>query len=134
MESTTNHVEQARIQREIEVALGLKARDLVFEFQQVNDQVKLDLITVNPVHQQSFLFHTVLGDDKLDAIKIMLHYVRNYREIENSYTIQWCLKGEDDLHTSYFRANNIISAIEKLYYGKDPKSIVVFSAILNPIS
>lgn len=133
-ESSNIHVEQARIQQEIEKALGLAASNLVFDYQDFEGQVKLDMVTVNPVHQQSFLFHTVLGDDKVDAIRIMLDYVQNYREIEDSYTIQWCLKSEDDLHTSYFRANNIIAAIEKLYYGKDPKSIVVFSANLNPIS
>jgi hypothetical protein len=64
----------------------------------------------------------------------MLEYVENYKEAESSYTIQWSLKGENSLHTSYFRAKNILGALDKLYFERDPNSITVFSVMLNPIS
>lgn len=136
MKSLTDiHVESSRIQQDIESYLGLKGRDLVFEFQ-VRDQntVKLDLITVNPRHNQSFLFHSEIGYDKVDALKKMLEYVKIYKEKESSYTIQWRTRGDKELQTSYFRAKNIYDALDKLYYGRDMNTISVFSVVLNPVS
>ena len=64
----------------------------------------------------------------------MLQYVKSYKEKEGSYTIQWSIKGENVLNTSYFSAKNIMGALDKLYYDRDPNSITVFSVILNPMS
>lgn len=128
------HVEAARIQQEIKDYLGLRTSDLVFEYSTVDRKAKLDLITINPRHNQAFLFHSETGTDKLDALKKMLNYVQNYKEKENSYTIQWVAKGERELHTSYFRAGNIMDALQKLYYGRDMNTITVFSVVLNPVS
>ena len=128
------HVEAARIQQEIKDHLGLKSSDLVFEYSQVDNRVKLDLITVNPRHNQAFLFHSVTTSDKIDSLKKMLEYVQSYKEKENSYTIQWVVKGGQELHTSYFKAANIMDALQKLYYGRDMNTITVFSVVLNPIS
>jgi hypothetical protein len=128
------HVEAARIQQEIRDHLGLRSADLVFEYTAVDNRVKLDLITVNPRHNQAFLFHSVIGSDKVDSLKKMLDYVQSYKEKENSYTIQWVAKGGKELHTSYFKAPNITDALQKLYYGRDMNTITVFSVVLNPIS
>lgn len=132
--SSEMHVEAARIQQEIKDYLGLRTSDLVFEYSTVDRKIKLDLITINPRHNQAFLFHSETGTDKLDALKKMLDYVQNYKEKENSYTIQWVAKGERELHTSYFRAGNIMDALQKLYYGRDMNTITVFSVVLNPVS
>lgn len=133
MESSTEvHVESARIQKEIESYLGLKADSLVFDYSHIDGKTKLDLITVNPKHRQSFLFHSVTSYDKVDALKKMFDYVRSYKEQENSYTIQWIARNEKELHTSYFRAKNINDALDKLYYGRDMNTITVFSVVLNP--
>jgi hypothetical protein len=129
------HLEIAALQKEIGSYIGgLEPDSLVFEFSGDSPKIKLDLITVNPRHRQSFLFHTVEGLDKVDALKKMLDYVKNYKERESSYTIQWSLRGETELHTSYFRARNIFEALDKLAYGRDMHSIIVYSAVLNPIS
>lgn len=128
------HVEAARIQQEIKDYLGLRTSDLVFEYSNVEGKVKLDLITINPRHNQAFLFHSEHGSDKVDALKKMLNYVQKYKEKENSYTIQWVAKGDTELHTSYFKASNILNALQKLYYGRDMNTITVFSVVLNPIS
>jgi hypothetical protein len=128
------HVEAARIQQQIKDYLGLRTSDLIFEYGNADGRTKLDLITINPRHNQSFLFHSEQGADKVDALRKMLHYVQNYKEKENSYTIQWVAKGESELHTSYFRAANILDALEKLYYGRDRNTITVFSVVLNPVS
>ncbi len=128
------HVEAARIQQEIKDYLGVKTSDLVFEYSQIDGKVKLDLITVNPRHNQAFLFHSETGTDKPDALRKMLKYVQNYKEKENSYTIQWVAKGDKELHTSYFKAAHVMDALQKLYYGRDMNTITVFSVVLNPVS
>lgn len=128
------HVEAARVQQQIKDYLGLPMSDLIFEYSTIDGKTKLDLITINPRHNQSFLFHSETGADKVDALKKMWEYVQNYKEKENSYTIQWVTKNDSELHTSYFRASNILDALEKLYYGRDRNTITVFSVVLNPIS
>ncbi len=127
-------VEAARVQQQIKDYLGLHTSDLMFEYSVHDGKTKLDLITISPRHNQSFLFHSATGADKVDALKKMWDYVRNYKEKENSYTIQWVTKSDSELHTSYFRASNILDALEKLYYGRDRITITVFSVVLNPIS
>jgi hypothetical protein len=128
------HVEAARLQQAVIDYLGLRTSDLVFEYSQSDGKIKLDLITINPRHNQSFLFHSEKGTDKIDALRKMHDYVQSYKEKDNSYTIQWVAPGERELHTSYFRAGNILDALEKLYYGRDRNTITVFSVVLNPIS
>jgi hypothetical protein len=128
------HVESAKIQREIKNYLGVNSGELVFEYSTIDGKQKLDLITINPRHSQSFLFHSELGFDKVEVLKKMLDYVKNYRDQESSYTIQWMAKDEKELHTSYFRASNILDSLDKLYYGRDRNTITVFSVVLNPVS
>lgn len=134
MAKNTQHIELLALQKEIEGYISLGGTNLIFEYDEVDGEIKLDVITVNAKHRQSFLFHSVMAHDKLDALKRMLEYVKVYKEKYSSYTIQWCLKDDNELHTSYFRAKNIIAALEKLYYGRDANSLIVFSVVLNPIS
>lgn len=128
------HVEAARIQQQIKDYLGLRTSDIVFEYSTTDGKIRLDLITINPRHNQAFLFHSENGFDKIDVLKRMYAYVQNYKEKENSYTIQWVVKGDTELHTSYFRAGNVMDALQKLYYGRDMNTITVFSVVMNPIS
>jgi hypothetical protein len=128
------HVEAARVQQEIKSYLGLRTSDMVFEYTTIDGKVKLDLITINPRHNQAFLFHSETGADKVDSLRKMLDYVQSSKEKENSYTIQWVAKGDKELNTSYFRASNVLDALQKLYYGRDMNTITVFSVVLNPVS
>lgn len=128
------HVEAARVQQEIKNHLGLRTSDMVFEYTTIDGKVKLDLITINPRHNQAFLFHSETGADKVDALRKMLNYVQSSKEKENSYTIQWVAKADKELNTSYFRASNVVDALQKLYYGRDMNTITVFSVVLNPVS
>ncbi|MEJ8801685.1 hypothetical protein [Pontibacter sp. H249] len=135
MESSTDvHVESARIQKQIENHLGISGNSLLFEFRQIDNKLRLDLITVNPRHQQSFLFHSETGYDKVDVLRKMLDYVQSYRDKESSYTVQWMARDDKELQTSYFRARNMYEALDKLYYGRDMNTITVFSVVLNPVS
>ncbi len=130
------NLEIARLQKEIGDYIGLGQDSLVFNFEkdERSNRTKLYLITLNPRHNQSFLFEVTEGSDRFDALELMLDYVRNYKDRTGSYTIQWSARGANDLQTSYFRAKNVLEALDKLFYDRDPNSIVVFSVILNPIS
>ena len=135
MESKTDvHVESARIQKQIENHLGISGSSLLFEFRQMDNKVRLDLITVNPRHNQSFLFHTEIGYDRVDVLRKMWEYVQNYRDKESSYTVQWMARDDKELNTSYFRARNMYEALDKLYFGRDMNTITVFSVVMNPVS
>lgn len=128
------NIEIANLQAEIGKYIGLGQNSLIFNFEERGRSTMLRLITANPRHNQSFLFHTCEASSSVEALKLMLEYVKNYKDAESSYTIQWSMKNENLLHTSYFRAKNVIGALDKLYYDRDPNSITVFSVILNPIS
>ncbi|WP_245701802.1 hypothetical protein [Roseivirga misakiensis] len=131
---TDIHVESVRLQKKIESHLGIKGSELSFEFVATEGKIKLDMITINPRHNQSFLFQSEIGIDKLDALRKMLDYVKSYKDKYNSYTIQWIAKDESELHTSYFTASNMYDALDKLYYGRDINTITVFSVVLNPVA
>ncbi len=127
------HVACAQQQQLIESHLGLQG-NLIYDVTSEDNKTRLNLITVNPRHNQSFLFHSVLGIDKLDALKKMLEYVKSNYQEDNSYTIQWRAKNEPELHTSYFRAKNMYEALDKLYYNRDINTITVYSLKLNPMT
>ncbi|MCB0763597.1 MAG: hypothetical protein R2815_02500 [Flavobacteriales bacterium] len=129
------NLEIARLQQEVGAYIGMGPDSLVFNYEETPDKrMKLFLITLNATHNQSFLFQATEGGDKLDALRQMLDYVRTYKDRTSSYTIQWSARGENALQTSYFRAKNIMEALDKLFFDRDPNSITVFSVMLNPIS
>ncbi len=129
---TDKNIEIAKIQREIEEYIGLGPNSLIYNYSENESKSTLHLVTLNPRHNQSFLFHHEEGYDKIDVLKKMLSYVRSYKDKDNSYTIQWKSATDDALHTSYFSAKNLQSALDKLTYDRDPNSITVFSVIMNP--
>lgn len=129
-----SRIELAKYQKQIKDYLGLSTDRLVFEYSDTEGKVRLDLITINPRHHQSFLFHTTIGIDKLEALRKMADYIKDYRSQENTYTVQWMAKGDKELHTSYFSAKDMYSALDKLYYGRDANTITVYIVKMNPIS
>jgi carbamoylphosphate synthase large subunit len=128
------NVEIARYQKEIIQRLGLESENVIFDFSQNEGVISLNLITINPRHEQSFLFHSVKAVDKLEALQKMRKYVYSHQEDENTYTIQWRKTGERELHTSYFRAKNMYDALDKFYYNRDMASYTVFNLALNPVA
>ena len=122
------------IQEKIREKLGIKINNISFEFHQMPNYVDLDLMTTSPIHKQSFLLHSSEGRDKIEALELMLKYVNNQLYIEDSYTIQWKLVGSDKIHQSYFRAKNIMDALDKFYFGRSVNSVITYSVQLNPIS
>lgn len=130
-----NNVKIARLQSDILKKLGIDSPNAVFDFNNRDGGVvKLNLITINPRHEQSFLFHSVKGLNKIEALEKMLEYVNQHYVDENTYTIQWVKVGEDDLHTSYFRGKNMYEVLDKFFFERDVNGYRVFSITLNPVS
>jgi len=128
------NVEIARLQQEISNHLALGAENTIFDFSQIDGIVKLDLITINPRHDQSFLYHSTKAIDKKEALVKMLEYIDETNEVENTYTLQWRKVGESNLHTSYFRARNMYVALDKFFYNRELNTFNVFSITLNPVA
>ena len=94
----------------------------------------MSLFTYNPRHTHRFLFHSASGSNRIQALQALLEYTQDHRDRELSYTIQWRVAGETELHTSYFSAGNILMALDKFFAGRDPHTVQVFSVALNPVS
>lgn len=123
-----------KIQHEIADLLGISESNLQFTYTQEQGKTRLDLITMNPRHNQSFLYHSVAGFGEMDAMQNMLDYVQSHKPGKSTYTIQWALRDSQELHTSYFRGKDIYEVLDKFYYGKDINSTLIFAISLNPIS
>lgn len=122
------------LQQKVAAHLGLDPSQLVFSYKQIEGILQLDLITFNPLHNQSFLFHSTRAIDKNEALHKMLEYVQKHFQKEATYTLQWVKIGEDQLHTSYFRAKNIYEVLDKFFYDRDINSYKIYSVSLNPMS
>jgi len=133
-DGTNEHFQIATHQNQIKEHLGLSEDEMVFEFDSIDGGWRLNLITINSAHSQSFLFHSTRGMDKVGALGEMLKYVLSYREKENSYTIQWAIRGTSFLETSYFRGKDISQILDKFYYGRDRNTIQIYAISLNPIT
>jgi len=128
------NVEVARYQKDIADRLGLDSQNLIFNYKQKNETVRLDLVTVNPKHDQSFLFHTETGTDKTDALKKMLEYIIEHYHNESSLTIQWIKVGENKLTPRISALKICTRRWISFTMAAILARIKFFSITLNPVS
>jgi nanoRNase/pAp phosphatase (c-di-AMP/oligoRNAs hydrolase) len=126
--------ELEKIHVQIAKMLGLSRELLTFHYSNEDGKTTLQLATMNPRHQQTFLFHTTQGFGEMDALNKMQEYVQENKNTRSTYTIQWAMEGINDLHTSYFTGKNIYQVLDKFYYGKAITSTIIFNISLNPLS
>lgn len=126
--------ELEKIHVQIAKILGLSRELLTFHYSNEDGKTTLQLATMNPRHQQTFLFHTTQGFGEMDALNKMQEYVQENKNTRSTYTIQWAMEGINDLHTSYFTGKNIYQVLDKFYYGKAITSTIIFNISLNPLS
>lgn len=126
--------ELEKIHVQIAKMLGLNRELLTFHYSHEDGKTTLQLATMNPRHQQTFLFHTTQGFGEMDALNKMQEYVQENKNTRSTYTIQWAMEGINDLHTSYFTGKNIYEVLDKFYYGKAITSTIIFNISLNPLS
>jgi|688.fasta_scaffold706812_1 hypothetical protein len=134
MTQNDKNIETANLQEKIITKLGMDSKNVIFNYKDKNGSIRFDLVTINPKHDQSFLFYTTIGTDKIDALKKMIEYLDEHYPKEGSMTIQWMKLGDNKLHTSYFRAKNMYEALDKFFYERDMAHYKIFSISLNPVS
>jgi len=126
--------ELEKIHEEIGKMLGLERELLSFNYSGNDGKTILELATKNPRHQQTFLYHTTTGFGEMDALSKMEEYVKEHKNIKSSYTIQWAMTDNNELHTSYFTGKTIYEVLDKFYYGKAITGTIIFNISLNPLS
>jgi len=70
----------------------------------------------------------------MDALNKMEEYVKETKNTRNTYTIQWSIADNNELHTSYFAGKNIYEVLDKFYYNKAITGTIIFNISLNPLS
>ena len=126
--------QELRLLEDLRSYFGYAEDQLEFVWSDHDGIQEVALFTYNPRHTQRFLFHKTTGSTKSQALQSLLEYTQHHKDRELSYTIQWRVAGESELHTSYFSAGNILLALDKFFAGRDPHTVPVFSVTLNPLS
>lgn len=126
--------QEHRFLEEIRSYFGYAEDQLEFVWTEHEDVKEVALFTYNPRHTHRFLFHKATGTNREQALQALLEYTQHHKDRDQSYTIQWRVSGEGELHTSYFSAGNILMALDKFFAGRDPHTVQVYSVILNPVS
>ena len=128
------HPTEERLLDDLRGYFGYAEDQVEFVWAELSEVHEVSLFTYNPRHTHRFLFHTASGSSRIQALQTLLEYTQNHRDRELSYTVQWRVAGEAELHTSYFSAGNILMALDKFFAGRDPHTVQVFSVMLNPMS
>ena len=126
--------QEARLLEDIRSYFGYAEDQLEFMWKEQDGIQEVSLFTYNPRHTHRFLFHRAAGSNREQALQALLDYTQDHKDRDQSYTIQWRVAGESELHTSYFSAGNILLALDKFFAGRDPHTVQVYSVILNPLS
>jgi len=126
--------QEDRFLEDIRSYFGYAEDQLEFAWSSEEGIHEVALFTYNPRHTHRFLFHRASGSTREQALQALLEYIQHHKDRELSYTIQWRIAGETELHTSYFSAGNILLALDKFFAGRDPHTVQVYSVMLNPLS
>ena len=125
---------EERLLQDLRSYFGYADDQIEFSWSEREGIHEVALFTYNPRHTHRFLFHKSHGSNRVQALQAQLDYTQTHRDREQSYTVQWRVAGETELHTSYFSAGNILMALDKFFAGRDPHTVQVFSVALNPVS
>jgi len=104
--------------------------------------IKLSLVTYNPIHKTHFLLHELVAEDKINCLQDMYDHIYGIKNlIENKegksyageicYTIMWMEDGKMGTNTSFFYGKNLEDIIKKFYYGKSLNSYSIINLHLN---
>lgn len=126
--------QEARLLEDIRSYFGYAEDQLEFNWSELEGVQEVALFTDNPRHTHRFLFHRATGSTREQALQALLDYTQSHKDKDQSYTVQWRVAGESELHTSYFSAGNILLALDKFFAGRDPHTVQVYSVMLNPLS
>jgi hypothetical protein len=117
------------------IRLLLPDVNIYFDYQELESETELNLVTISKTHGERFLFHKIKSNSKLNCLKSMLDYIQSdYQTNYQNYEIQWAKKGELKTYISWFYAKSFIECIDKFFHLKDTQEIIVYSVTLRPQS
>jgi hypothetical protein len=125
---------EQQIKEEIAKSLDMNPQLLIYEEKNTSEGVELHLTTISPNrHKTKFLFHTSVGDDSDDALQEMYEYVTRYMKEQDTYQIRWHNPKTRELEVSWFRASNILEALDKFYHDeKEIGDYKIYEVSLRP--
>ncbi|MCU0327404.1 MAG: hypothetical protein MUE53_00265 [Chitinophagales bacterium] len=123
-----------QIETQIASILAIAPENLNFEFFEKGNIVELNLYTKNPLHQNTFLFHSLIAVNKQEALEKMLGYIQTNFNLELVYTIEWAEASSSQRFKSFFRGRNIVEIIDKFFYNRQVNSYTIYQIVLNPIA
>ena len=123
------------MKQEIAKILDMKPELLIYHERLGKDgRHVLDLTTISPnKHRTKFLFHTTVADSADEALNEMYRYVTGYMKEQDTYQIRWHNPLTKQLEVSWFRASNILEALDKFYHdGKEVADYKIYEVSLRP--
>ena len=115
--------------------LDMKPELLIYEQSKSrNGREQLDLVTISPnAHQTKFLFHRSEADTAEAAFKQMFDYVSTHMKEQDTFQIRWHNPKTKQIEVSWFRASNILEALDKFYHhGKEVGEYKIYEVSLRP--
>lgn len=119
--------EIVRLQQQIEDLLAIDGK-LYFDFSPENNDMRLSLVTVRASHKQPFLYHSLSGEDRKDALQQMITYIQRPPKAAFVFEVRWYhTKYPEVVYTSRFRGASVFEVLDKCYYQTKPEELVVKS-------
>jgi hypothetical protein len=126
---------QEQLRQEIARILDMKPELLIYETREKGPhEFVLDLTTISPnKHQTRFLFHSSIGASYDEALSNMYEYVTTHMRNQDTFQIRWHNPKTRQVEVSWFRASNIIEALDKFFYdGKEVGDYKIYEVSLRP--
>ena len=127
-----DHSTEERLLQELRSYFGYADDQIEFAWSDHEGLYEVALFTYNPRHTHRFLFHKAQGSNRVQALQALLEYTQTHRDRELSYTIQWRVAGESELH-ELLQCRQHSDGAGQILRGKDPHTVQVFSVALNPV-
>ena len=134
MEKTTGD-HSLKLKHDIARTLDIDPQLLIYEFRKSREgMVTLELSTISPnPHKTRFLFHSATAATAEGALDDMYQYVVKHMKEQDTYQIRWHNPVAKRVEVSWFRASNIMEALNKFYHnGKEVAEYKIYEVSLRP--
>src|SRR5688572_10806686 len=116
------NMDPKKLKSEIAAILDINPELLIYEERQNKaGQHVLDLTTISPNrHKTKFLLHSSTAESAEKALQDMYNYVTKHMKEQDTFQIRWHNPQTREVEVSWFRASNIMEALNKFYHkGKE---------------
>jgi hypothetical protein len=128
------HQGSENLKSEIARILDMDPELLIYEGRQNKEgRYVLNLTTISPnKHKTKFLFHSTTSDTQDQALSDMFDYVTKHMKDQDTFQIRWHNPTTKQMEVSWFRASNIIEALDKFFHGKEIGDYKIYEVSLRP--